>query len=175
MALVSCQNLNLSSNDIVLKKSYSKVDVYCTAKMVSFQHFWEFRKNAPLWKAVVCRPLNIQKTKGYQWKDNIHIFHLIRSGTLCVTTGLVTGNLTKTGRLWYKIFVLPRVDLFPCGKASLAGVIPMKGIYQNVGTLDLGFRADCSEHGNYVPRWSPWPQGTLFGLSGLSTRFGLTS
>ena len=36
-----------------------------------------------------------------------------------MTTGLVTGKLTKTGRLWYKIFVSPIVDLFPCVKASL--------------------------------------------------------
>ena len=43
MALVLCQNLNSALNDI-LKKSYSKVEVHCSVKMVSFQDFWEFRK-----------------------------------------------------------------------------------------------------------------------------------
>ena len=58
--------------------------------MVSFQHFWEFQKNAPLWKAVVTRPLNLQKTMGHQWKDNIAIFHLMPINSVpCVTTGLV--------------------------------------------------------------------------------------
>ena len=33
--------------------------------------------------AVVCKPLNQQLSMGCQWKDNIHIFHLVPSSTLC--------------------------------------------------------------------------------------------
>ena len=40
VALVSCQNLNLSLNDSPLKK----VEVHWSAKMVSFKHLWEFQK-----------------------------------------------------------------------------------------------------------------------------------
>ena len=49
MALVLCPNLNSSSNDIP-----------CWVKLVNFQHFLAFLKNAWLWKAVVSKLLNLQ-------------------------------------------------------------------------------------------------------------------
>ena len=105
----------LTLNDSLLKKKYPNVEFHCSAKVLSIQHFWEFWKNAPLWKAVVSKTLNLQNTMGYQWKDNIHIFHLIPSSTPYVTTGFVTGKPTKKAVSGTKI-VLPRVDLFPCFK-----------------------------------------------------------
>ena len=65
--IVSCRYLDFSKNGSLLKKSVRKVEFICRAKLVSFQHF----------SAVVSKPLNPQKTKGYQWKVNVHIFHLM--------------------------------------------------------------------------------------------------
>ena len=68
--------------------------------------------------AVVSKPLNPQETKGYQWKDNVHIFHLIPSGTLYDHWSGHRDAL-KTGLILYKIFFLQKVDGFPYVEASM--------------------------------------------------------
>ena len=70
--------------------------------------------------AVVSKSLNLQKTKGYQLKDNVHTFHLIPSGTLCVCDHW-SGHrdALKTGPILYKNFFLQRVDGFPYVGASM--------------------------------------------------------
>ena len=68
--------------------------------------------------AVVSKPLNPQKTKGYRWKGNVHTFHLIPSGTMCDQwSGHV--DALKTGPTLYKKFFLQRVDGFPYVEASM--------------------------------------------------------
>ena len=68
--------------------------------------------------AVVSKPLNPQKIKGYQLKDNVHTFHLIPSGTLCDHWSGHRDAL-KTGPILYKNFFLQRVDGFPYVQASI--------------------------------------------------------
>ena len=75
----------------------------------AFSTFW---KNALLWVAVVYIPLNPYKTKGYQWKGNVHTFHLIPKGTMCDHWSGHRDAL-KTGPILYKNFFLQRVDRFP--------------------------------------------------------------
>ena len=118
LALVSCQYPDFSRNGSHLKKSVRKVEFLHCAKLVNFQHFQLFEKNAWLWEAVLSKPLNPQETKGYQWKDNVHIFHLIPSGTLCDHWSGHRDAL-KTGPILYKNFFLQRVDGFPYVEASM--------------------------------------------------------
>ena len=87
LALVSCQNLDSSWNSSQVI-SVQKVEFLRWAELVKFQLFQLFEKNACLCVAVIFTQLNPQKTKGYQWKGNVHTFHLI-------TTGLVTGMIWK--------------------------------------------------------------------------------
>ena len=68
--------------------------------------------------AVVSKPLDPQKAKGYQLKDNVHTFHLIPSGTLCDHWSGHRDAL-KTGPILYKNFFLQRVDGFPYVEASM--------------------------------------------------------
>ena len=63
--------------------------------------------------AVVSKPLNPQKTKGYQWKGNVHTFHLIPSGTLCDHWS-GHRDVLKYGPFLYKNFFFQSVDGFPC-------------------------------------------------------------
>ena len=118
LALVSCQYPDFSRNGSHLKKSVGKVEFLHWAKLVNFQHFQLFEKNAWLWEAVVSKPLNPKETKGYQWKDNVHIFHLIPSGALCDHWSGHRDAL-KTGPILYKNFFLQRVDGFPYVEASM--------------------------------------------------------
>ena len=53
-----------------------------------------------------------------QWKDKVHIFHLIPSGTLCEHWSGHRDAL-KTGPILYKNFFLQRVDGFPYVEASM--------------------------------------------------------
>ena len=69
--------------------------------------------------AVVSKPLNLQKTRGYQWRGNVHTFHLIPSGTLCDHWSDHRDAL-KTGPILYKNFFLQRVDGFPYVEASIS-------------------------------------------------------
>ena len=68
--------------------------------------------------AVVSKPLDPLKAKGYQLKDNFHTFHLIPSGTLCDHWSGRRDAL-KTGPILYKNFFLQRVDGFPYVEASM--------------------------------------------------------
>ena len=90
----------------IWKKSFWKVEFFCCAdwaKVVNFQHF---------------QPLNSQKTKGYDWKNNVHIFHLILGSTM-FDHWFSHRDLCHTGPLLYKNFPLQRVDGFPCVDASM--------------------------------------------------------
>ena len=75
---------------------------------------------------VVSKPLNPQKTKGYQWKGNVHTSHLIPSGTLCDHWSGHSDAL-KTGPILDKNFLLQRVDGFPYYVE--ASMTEGKGIY----------------------------------------------
>ena len=72
--------------------------------------------------AVVYIPLNPQKTKGYQWKGNVHTFHLIPKCTMCDHWSGHRDAL-KTGPILYKNFFLQRVDRFPYVKASMGLIV----------------------------------------------------
>ena len=63
--------------------------------------------------AVISKQLNPQKTKGYQWKGNVHTFHLIPSGTLCDHWS-GHRDVLKYGPFLYKNFFFQSVDGFPC-------------------------------------------------------------
>ena len=98
------------------------------SKVGQFLAFSTFGKNAWLWEAVVSKPLNPQETKGYQWKDNVDIFHFIPSGTLCDHWSGHRDAL-KTGLILYKIFFLQKVDGFPYVEASMS-LPSLKGIFE---------------------------------------------
>ena len=67
----------------LFKKKRQKNWVLSLNKTGQFWAILVFWKIGRLWETVVVKPLNPQKTKGYQWKDNVHIFHLMPSSTLC--------------------------------------------------------------------------------------------
>ena len=62
-------------------------------KLVHFKFFWTLRIDNWLWELVTSKPLNLQPSLGYQWKDNIHSFHLIPCSTL--VTDYFGHKLTK--------------------------------------------------------------------------------
>ena len=111
-----------------------------------FSAFSTFGKNAWLWEAVVSKPLNPQETKGYQWKDNVHIFHLIPSGTLYDHWSGHRDAL-KTGLILYKIFFLQKVDGFPYVEASMA-LPSLKGIfeYMRIRCINIDWFCSIVEH-----------------------------
>ena len=89
--------------------------------------------------AVVSKPLNPQKTKGYQWKDNVHAFDLIPRSSQCDHWfGYMEAH--KTGLLLYKKcifvnflglfnFLLQKVDEFPYVEACMLESLPMEALF----------------------------------------------
>ena len=47
-----------------------------------FQHFWTFWKIAWLWEDVIAKPLDLQLTMGYQWKDKILLPNIFKKGNI---------------------------------------------------------------------------------------------
>ena len=46
------------------EKKDQKMEFHSLAKIINFQGFWEFWKNAGLWQAVVPEPIHLQYTQG---------------------------------------------------------------------------------------------------------------
>ena len=83
----------------LLKKSDQKVEFQSFLKMVTFQQFWPFWKNALLWMAVAPNRLAYSKVCGVSGKiiSISFIWYLV---VLCVTTSLVTRTSWKVGLKW---------------------------------------------------------------------------
>ena len=95
----------------IWKNGVRKVELNFWAKLVNFQVFQLFENTAKLLEAIVSKPL---KTKGYQWKDIVHLSHLIPCSTPFDNL-FGDREAHKTGPLLYKNLLLQKIDEFPYG------------------------------------------------------------
>ena len=78
MAYISSQILVLFENGSRLKESVLKVDFNCLEMLVvNFHRLQHFDGMLDFEGLLAFKPLKPQDTKAYQWKDNVHTFHLI--------------------------------------------------------------------------------------------------
>ena len=73
LQLVSSIFIKSSSNESILKKSFQKFVFWAVQKNVIFR---KTSKTTQLWQCAVTKPLDLQQTKRYLWKEKVHIFHL---------------------------------------------------------------------------------------------------
>ena len=110
LALVSCRNLQFLWNGSHLK--VSKKLSFSTEQCWSNFSLFNFLKKCFTSSGCSIHTTQSIKTKGYQWKGNVHTFYLIPKGTMCDHWSGHRDAL-KTGPILYKNFFLQRVDRFP--------------------------------------------------------------
>ena len=106
LALVTCYYPNLSKNGSRLKKSVKNLS-FASGQNWSIFSIFNFLKKCLTLRGCSIQTTYPQKIKGYQWKDNVHIFNFMPSSILCqcVTMQMLMDFVDTVIRLSWSVLV----------------------------------------------------------------------